>query len=365
MQYYRMPYEQAGKLCRAVFESYGFDAVQSAAIVDVLLAADLCGIESHGVQRLVRYHAEINSGMVDVQASPVIVRETPLSATLDANRQMGQLASIDAMRRAIQKAQATGVGMVAVRNSNHYGIAGYYAQMAADQDLIGICMTNSEAIMVPTFARQPMLGTNPIAFAMPADPVSFLFDAATTVVPRGKLEVYKKQGQTVPDGWILDQDGNGSNDPTLVLDNIIEKRGGGILPLGGTGETTGGYKGYGFGMICEIMCAILSLGTTSDLIYGNKDRAEICHFFGAFDYGMFGDKAEIKSALSEYLQKVRNASLAEGQPRIYTHGEKEREYRVDRSLNGILLNEKTLQELRNIATEQSVDPSSLDLVIPV
>jgi LDH2 family malate/lactate/ureidoglycolate dehydrogenase len=239
--------------------------------------------------------------------------------------------------------------MVTVRNSNHYGIAGYYAKMAAEQGLIGMCMTNSEAIMVPTFGRQAMIGTNPIAFAMPADPVAFSFDAATTVVPRGKLEVYAKRDGVIRDGWALDENGHPSTDATRVLNNIIGKTGGGILPLGGAGEETSGYKGYGFAMLCEICTAILSGGTTSNYIYKTPGKANICHFFMAVDYGVFGEKEDLEKALSQFLQELRDSNKAEGQERIYTHGEKEFEACQRVKAEGVSVNEKTYAEMEMIA----------------
>jgi len=349
MQYHHVSYEKLNKFCVEVFKGYGFTEEQGQQITDVLLAADLSGIESHGIQRLIRYHKEITSGMVQLQAKPEIVFETPLSAVIEGNDAMGQILGVQAMQLAIDKAKASGFGMVTVRNSNHYGIAGYYAKMAAEQGLIGMCMTNTEAIMVPTFGRQAMLGTNPIAFAMPADPTPYVFDAATTVVPRGKLEVYVKRGNGLPLGWALDENGHDSEDADRVLKNIIGKTGGGILPLGGSGEMTSGYKGYGFAMLCEIATAILSGGTTSNYIYKTPGRANIAHCFIALDYGMFGDKAEIEAKLSRFLQEVRDSDKAEGQDRVYIHGEKEAEAHERVKREGVYLNDKTYEEMRMIA----------------
>ena len=256
MQYHHVDYQALHAFCVKVFEGYGFTKEQGIQITDVLLAADLSGIESHGIQRLIRYHKEITGGLVKLDAKPEIVFETPLSAVIEGNDAMGQILGVQAMELAIEKAKKSGFGMVTVRNSNHYGIAGYYTKMAAEQGLIGLCMTNTEAIMVPTFGKQAMLGTNPIAFAMPAQPTVFSFDAATTVVPRGKLEVYVKRGNGLPLGWAVDENGNDSDDAQRVLKNIIDKTGGGILPLGGCGDLTSGYKGYGFAMLCEIATAI-------------------------------------------------------------------------------------------------------------
>ena len=348
MQYHHVEYGKLHEFCVKVFQGYGFNEEEAGQITDVLLAADLSGIESHGVQRLIRYHKEITSGLVKIDAKPEVVFETPLSAVIEGNDCMGQVLSVDAMNLAIEKAKKSGFGMVTVRNSNHYGIAGYYTKLAAEQGLIGMCMTNTEAIMVPTFGRQAMLGTNPIAFAMPAEPTIYSFDAATTVVPRGKLEVYVKRGNGLPVGWALDENGHDSDDADRVLKNIIAKTGGGILPLGGSGEMTSGYKGYGFAMLCEIATAILSGGTTSNYIYKTPGRANIAHCFIALDHGMFGDKKEIEANFSKFLQEVRDSAKAEGQDRIFIHGEKEAEAK-DRVLReGVYLNDKTYEEMKMI-----------------
>ena len=348
MGYRHVSYEALKAFCAKVFCGYGFTESDSTQISDVLLDADLSGIESHGIQRLIRYHKEITSGLVKPEARPEITFETPSSAVMDGHDAMGQLIGCQAMELAIAKAKRTGFGMVAVRNSNHYGIAAYYAKMALRERMIGICMTNTEAIMVPTFGRQAMLGTNPIAVAMPAEPVPFVFDAATTVVPRGKLEVYAKRGDGLPEGWALDEKGHDCSDPDRVLDNIIHKTGGGILPLGGSGEKTSGYKGYGFAVLCEIATAILSGGTTSNYIYKTPGRSNIAHFFGAVDYGLFGDKDTIEACLSRFLQELRDSDKAEGESRIYTHGEKEQRNRERILREGIALNEKTAGELEMI-----------------
>lgn len=349
MAYHHLDYAQLHAFCCAAFRSYGFDEVQSVDITDVLLAADLNGTESHGVQRMVRYDYEISCGMVDVHAKPQIVHETPISAVIDAHNGMGQVVGKMAMRMAIEKAKTVGCGFVTVRRSNHYGIAGYYTEMAAGEDLMGLCMTNTEAIMVPTYGKQPMIGTNPIALAMPADPVPFSFDCATTVVPRGKFEVFTKRGDPVPLGWGVDENGCDSTDAPHVLANIISKAGGGILPLGGSSELMGSHKGYGLGVICELFCGILASGMTAERIYKTEDGGSgICHSFIAIDYGIFGSKEEIRRSFSEYLQKLRDSDKAAGQARIYTHGEKEVDMRILRKEKGIPVNDKTLEELRAI-----------------
>jgi len=343
------------KFCEAIFKSYGFTEEESKTICDVLLKADLYGIESHGVQRLVRYDQEITSGQVEINAKTQIVHETPISACIDANKAMGQLVGVEAMQLAIKKARNSGCGMVTVRNSNHYGIAGFYTEMAAAEDLLGMCMTNTEAICVPTFGSQAMTGTNAIALAMPADPVTFSYDAATTVVPRGKLEVYRKTGQPLPDLWALDNDGNPCTDAAAVIENIINKSGGGIAPLGGIGVLHGGHKGYGLSVIVDLFSAVISGGLTSNYVNRKPDHTGICHYFMAIDYGIFGDKTEIRSNMSKFLQELRDSKKAMGHNRIYTHGEMEAELMAKRINGQIPVNIKTLEEMRKIALELKVE----------
>ena len=199
-----LPYHELLAFVKDVFCGFGFNEEEAFIISDVLLLSALYGIRSHGVQRMFRYHRGINDGDMRIDTNPVVVKETPLSAVIDGNRGMGQLVDHYAMTKAIEKAKEYGVGIVTVRNSNHYGIAGYYAKMACDQGLIGISCTNTAAVAVPTFGRCAMLGTNPIAIAAPAEPFPFLFDASTTVVARGKIEVYDKLNKSLPGDWAVD-----------------------------------------------------------------------------------------------------------------------------------------------------------------
>ena len=321
MGYVKYPVEMLDRFCMTAFSKIGFSEEDCRTITDVLLLSDLYGIESHGMQRLVRYHKGIEKGIIKVDAKPEIVTETPVSAVIDANDAMGQVVGKAAMELAIAKAKTSGIGIVSVRNSNHYGIAGYYAKLACDAGLIGFSGTNSEAIMVPTFGRLAMIGSNPIAISMPADPYPFFFDASTTVVTRGKLEMYNKMEKPLPDG---------------------------------SEEQLGSHKGYGNGMICEIFSSIISMGTTSN--YCMKGRSGICHFFAAIDPKIFGDPAEIKEHLSTYLRELRESPKAEGHDRIYTHGEKEIFATEDRKKNGVPVNENTVVEMIEFAKFVGIDP---------
>ena len=347
MGYVKWNYEILDKFCRDAFEAFGFTTEESNIIKDVLLMSDLYGIESHGMQRMVRYHKGIEKGTIHPEAKPEIVFETPVSAVVDGHNGMGQLVSAYAMEKAIEKAKKVGVGIVTVRNSNHFGIAGYYAKMACDAGLLGMACTNSEAIMVPTFSRKAMLGSNPIAVAMPAEPYDFFFDCSTTVVTRGKLEMYNKMEKPLPDGWALDKDGKSSNDAPDVLKNIVAKNGGGIMPLGGAEEVTGSHKGYGYGMLCEIFSSILSMGVTSNYCCTSEIQGGtgICHGFMAINPEIFGDANAIRQHLSDFMKELRESPKAEGQERIYTHGEKEIAAMEECRKNGIPVNDNTMREV--------------------
>ena len=355
MSFKKFSCELLDKFCLDAFSKIGFSDEESRIITDVLLMSDLYGIESHGMQRIVRYHKGIEKGLIDPKAVPEVVFETPVSAVIDAHDSMGQLVGHAAMKKAIEKAKTTGIGIVSVKNSNHYGIAGYYAKMACDEGLVGFSGTNSEAIMVPTFGRLAMIGSNPIAVSMPADPYPFFFDCSTTVVTRGKLEMYNKLDKPLPEGWALDKNGHDSTDASDVLKNIVSKNGGGIMPLGGSSEISGSHKGYGYGMLCELFSSIVSLGTTSN--YTMKGKSGICHFFAAIDPAIFGDASAIREHLSTFLEELRQSPKAEGAERIYTHGEKEIYAMADRRENGIPVNVNTLREMMEFARFVGLDPA--------
>ena len=354
MAYQYWSYETLQNLCMEVYQKFGFSARDSEVITDVILASDLYGIESHGVQRMQLYSNGIRKGTIKVDAQAEVVFETPVSAVIDGHGCMGQLAGHKAMELAIAKAKTSGIGMVSVRNSNHYGIAGYYAKMASSQGLIGLSCTNSSAIMVPTYGRIAMLGSNPLAMAMPAEPCDFFFDASTSVVTRGKVEVYNKQSKPLPLGWALDKEGRPTSDADDVLRNIAQANGGGIVPLGGDTEQFGSHKGYGYGMIVEILSAVLSLGDTSNLC-GMGKKGRVCHAFIAIDPAIFGDPAAIKSHLSNYLRQLRESPKAEGAERIYTHGEKEQEAVAVRMKEGIPVLDNTMVEILDICRHLDVD----------
>ena len=350
MSYINYSIKQMEKLCVDAFCKFGFAKEEAEQITDVLIMADLYGVKSHGTQRLVRYHKAIENESVKVEAKPEIIFETPVSAVVDGNSGMGQLISVFAMKKAIEKAKISGMAFVTVRNSNHYGISGYYAKMASDEGFIGISTTNSESITVHTNSRQAILGSNPIAFAMPAKPIPFWFDAATAVVPKGRLEVYNKEGKPLPEGWAADENGEVCTDAEKILECIDGHKGsGGILPVGGASEMTGSHKGYGYSMISEILSAITSGGATSNHHVRKKGQgAGTCHSFIVIDPAIFGDAESIKEHLSVFLQELRDAKRADENVPIYTHGEKEIYMAEKVEQEGINVNINTVAEMVNM-----------------
>jgi L-2-hydroxycarboxylate dehydrogenase (NAD+) len=362
MSYSRLDYQKIKSITENVFLKFGYSREDSKVIADIILEADLRGIESHGVQRLDLYYRLIKLGRIKVDGQTEIVHETPVSAVINAHEVAGQLSGYQAMRLAVQKAKQTGFGMVVTRNGNHYGIAGYYPMMAIKEGLLGISMTNADATVPPIFGKRAMLGTNPIAIGINARPCPFLLDMATSVVPSGKTEVYVKKEQPMPLGWALDRTGRETRDAAEVNDVFQNKLCGGLLSLGGATETSGGHKGYGLGLMVEIFTGIFSGGCTSNfsgknsgplISLQNKFRVSSC--FIAVDYGIFGDKSGIEDGLSEYLQQIRDSEKAEGHSRIYTHGEKELEARQERMINGILVNAATLAEIQKLCEELGIE----------
>ncbi|MEE1014333.1 MAG: Ldh family oxidoreductase [Clostridia bacterium] len=356
MSYIKFDCDQLKNLCYDAFCKFGFSPEESDIITDVLILADLYGVKSHGTQRLARYHKSIENNSIKIGVKPEIVFETPVSAVIDGHSGMGQVISHYAMTLAIEKAKNVGMAFVSVRNSNHYGIAGYYAKMACDAGFIGISTTNSESIAVHTNSKQAVLGSNPIAFAMPATPYPFWFDAATTVVPRGKLEVYNKESKPIPLGWGIGVDGKACSDAEHVLDCIISKSDGGIMVLGGNTEEMGSHKGYGYSMICEILSAITSFGATSNHHVRRKGQgAGTCHSFIVIDPKIFGDANLMKKNLSDFLQELRDAKRADENIPIYTHGEKEINNMKQMMETGIPVNISTVAEMIELCNYVGLD----------
>ena len=353
----RFDAEKLKLFCTKVLERLGVPHEDAKITADVLLKADLRGIDSHGVARMSRYVSGIQQGMMRPKANSKVVHETSCTATIDGDAGLGQPISYRAMQLAIKKASDHSLGFVAVRNSNHFGIAGYYAMMALSEGMMGICTTNSEVLVVPTFARNAMLGTNPIAIAVPsAKECPFVLDMSTSTVTRGKLEVYARLEKRIPLNWATDENGVATDDPKRVLQNIVKRSGGGLLPLGGASEETGGHKGYGMALAVEIFSAVLSGALYANRVYPKNEEEKplpsgIGHFFGAIRIDAFRPEDEFKRDMDDLIRRLKNAPKAYGAERIYIHGEKESEESERRLKLGIPLNPKVAEELRTIAKQ--------------
>lgn len=342
--------------CTKAFVKAGLSGEDAELSAKILVAADARGIPSHGVGRMMRYIKGLECRQMLPDAKPEILRESPVSITVDANGAMGFPVSYKTMRKVIEKAELTGMACGSVRNSNHFGIAGYYAMMALEHDMIGIAMTNTAALGVPTFGRDVMFGTNPLAFCAPGNKTrAFVLDMATTTVTRGKLEVYDRTGHELPSGWAVDASGHPASDAGKVLRDMLERKGGGILPLGGFGELFSGYKGYGLAVMVDILCAMLSGAPTGPDVFDTPETsARVSHFFGAIKISAFTDPQEFRRNMDDLLGKIRNSPRAEGCERIYVPGEKEFESEERNNRNGIPVDRKSYENLKKIAEKYQI-----------
>lgn len=335
-----------------IFEKLGVPGGNAEITTDVLLASDRRGIASHGLARLGRYVGDIRKGTIDPKAEPQVLKETPATYLVDAKAGLGQVASVKVMRMVMDKAKKTGMASAVIRNSNHYGIAGYTAMMALRENLIGFSVTNTAPLVVPTFGKDAVLGTNPIAIAVPAGRERpFVLDMATSTVPRGKLEVYERLGKKMPATWATDETGRASTDPAKVLKNMIGRKGGGLAPLGGAGEESGGYKGYDLAAVVEILSGGLGIASMLTEIYGKKDAPpDVSHFLAAIDPGAFGNVSEFKARMDSFIGMLKNAPKADGEERIWIAGEKEWEAEK-RNRDAVDLDEPTVKKIRDTAAE--------------
>ena len=332
-----------------VLEKVGVAPADAVIVADVLVAADLRGIESHGVARLESYYvSRIRAGQIDPTPTVSTVRETATSLLIDAGNGLGHPVSKRTMERLLDKAAVSGAAFGAVRNSNHYGIAGYYAMMALDRDMIGIASTNTVRYGAPTYGRDLLLGTNPLAFAIPAkEEPAFVLDFATTTVPKGKLEVYTRKEKQLNPGWAIDENGFETLDPKIALK-------GALLPLGGYGVDNGGHKGYGLGLLVDILCGVLSggaFGAGLPLPTDGPQPGKISHFFAAFKIDGFRDPAQFKADMDTELRAFKNSAKAPGQERIYVAGEIEVEKTAYNRKHGVPIHVKVWDGLQKLAGE--------------
>ncbi len=351
--------EKLMKFTQNVFLTYGVSEKDAFICADNLVLADMRGIPSHGVARLKRYVDGMNNGVIFPLSKPDIVKETAVTANIDGKAGLGQIVGHFATSLAINKAKQSGAGIVTVHNSNHYGIAGYYSQMILNENLLGISMTNSAPLVVPTFGREMVFGTNPISLTAPAkNRKPFFLDMATSVVPRGKLEVYNREGKPLPDGWAVDENGQVTTDPGKVLNNLLNRLGGGILPLGGEGELYSGYKGYGMAIFVDILCGVLSGGAYANLVNKSKNGkpapANVSHFFLALNIENFVDLDTFTTNMTDLMDRLQNSDKATNQKHIFIHGEKEFVKYEKYEKEGIPLQDKVYDTLRSIGEQRNV-----------
>jgi L-2-hydroxycarboxylate dehydrogenase (NAD+) len=332
---------------------------EAAICADVLITADKLGIDSHGFNRLKPIYLDrIKDGILNPVTTFEVVRESPTTAVVDGHNGMGHVIAKRSMQTAIDKAQEFGMGMVAVRNSTHYGIAGYYALMAAKAGLIGSTGTNARPSIAPTFGVENMLGTNPLTFAMPTDEdFPFLLDCATSVSQRGKIELYARQGKKVPQGWVIDENGESKTDAQEILKDLVSEKAA-LAPLGGIGEETAGYKGYGYATVVEILSAALQSGSYMKMLMGFKDGKKVPyplgHFFIAINISNFTELDSFKKITGDILRELRASRKMPGQNRIFTAGEKEYLVWLDRREKGVPLNEGLQKEIRQIINDYGI-----------
>ena len=339
------------KFVAAALERSGVAPAHAAVVADVLVAADLRGIESHGVARLESYYiGRIRGGHLNPKPEYRVVRETETTIVCDGDNGLGHPVAKMTMERVLEKAATHGSAFGAVRNSNHFGIAGYYAMMALERDMIGIASTNSVKYGAPTHGRDVLLGTNPLAFAVPAGTEPpFVLDFATTTVPKGKLEVYKRKTKPLLPGWAIDRDGRETLDPDEALR-------GALLPLGGFGVAGGGHKGYGLGLLVDILCGVLSggaFGPTLPLVTDVKQGA-ISHWFGAFRVDGFRDVAAFKADMDRELRYFKDSAKVPGEDRIYVAGEPEFEMTEHHRRHGVPVHAKVWDGLTKLSEELGI-----------
>jgi LDH2 family malate/lactate/ureidoglycolate dehydrogenase len=346
-------FEVIEKFMLSVLEKAGIPSDDAKIIGDVLLKADKLGFDSHGVNRLKPIYLDrISEGILNPITEIEIVKEGPTTAVIDGHNGMGHVIASKAMKMAIKKAKEFGMGMVTVRNSTHYGFAGYYALMAVEENMIGITGTNARPSVAPTFGVENMLGTNPLTFGMPSDePFPFLLDCATSITQRGKVELYARIGKEMPKGWVIDENGESKTNSVEVLNDFLKGRAS-LTPLGGVGEDTGGYKGYGYATVVEILSAALQQGAFMKLLMGVKDGKKapypIGHFFIVIDISAFTEPDNFKKTTGDILRELRASRKMPGHNRIFTAGEKEHETWLARKDKGVPFNDQLLKEFQGL-----------------
>jgi len=353
----KVDHNKLKKFVVQIFQSIGCDEQEALLAAEVLVSADLRGIDSHGVARLVGYVRLFDNGRLNPKPICKIIHQTPSTATIDGDKGLGLVVAPFAMELAMEKAHKVGTGWIAVQNSNHFGIAGYHAMKALPENMIGWAMTHAAPLVTPTFSKEKLLGTNPIAIAIPAlNEPAFVADFASTAVAYGKLEILQRKGMDTPDGWVQDKDGNPCNDAFAI------KNGGALLPLGGDREH-GSHKGYGLGAAVDILSGVLSganfgpwvppFATAGFMSAGESVGNGTGHFLGAMRVDGFRPIEEFLADMDKWIQRFRSAEAVEGH-QVLIPGDPERILEAERKIDGIPLLEPVLKDLEGLGTRFNI-----------
>ena len=344
-----------------VFEGYGVPRDEAAICADVLLEADRRGIESHGCNRFKPIYIDrIEKGTLLPKTEIEILKETPTTVVMDAHDGMGMVASHRMMEMLIKKARTYGMAGGAIRNSTHYGIAGYWATMASKEGMIGITGTNARPSIAPTFGVENMMGTNPLTFALPTDEeYPFCIDCATSIVQRGKIEYYAREGEETPAGMVIRNDGSTMTDSEQILKALVDGSAA-LAPLGGIGDTMAGYKGYGYAAVVEILSAALAGGQYMKALTGvgpdgKPQMYHLGHFFFVVDPDAFMGREEFRKIAGQISRELRASKKAPGEDRIYTPGEMAYYIWKDREKKGVPVGETVQREILEIRDKLGLD----------
>ena len=357
-----VPWELMGRFMVDVFKAYGVSEKDAEICADVLLESDRRGIESHGCNRFKPIYIDrIINGTLLPKTDLEIVKETNTSVVMDAHDGMGMVASYAMMEKLIQKAKENGMAAGAIRNSTHYGIAGYWSDMAAKQGLIGITGTNARPSIAPTFGVENMLGTNPLTFSLPTDEdFPFCLDCATSIVQRGKIEYYARNDKPTPEGMVVTHDGSTVLDSKEILKMLVEGKAA-LAPLGGgPSDEMAGYKGYGYATVVEILSAGLAGGEFMKALSGVDENGKsrmyhLGHFFVVIDPEAFMGLDTFKKIAGDICRQLRSSIKAKGYERIYTAGEKEYLMWLERKDKGVPVNEAVQKEMITLRDNLNLD----------
>ncbi len=358
---YYETFDKLEKFMKDSFAAIGVPEADADICAKVLIESDKRGIDSHGVGRFKPIYIDrIKAGIQNPVTQFEVVKDYMATAVVDGHDGMGQVIARRSMQMAIDKAKMYGLGMVVVRNSTHYGIAGYYSIMAADNGMIGITGTNARPSIAPTFGVENMMGTNPLTIGFPTDEdFPFVIDCATSITQRGKIEHYSRIKKQMPEGWVIDPMGNPVTDPDIALKGFDEGTCA-LAPLGGIGEELAGYKGYGYAVVVEVLSSALQAGAFLKALTnvdesGNKKPYHLGHFFIAIDIDKFIEADKFKKTSGDILRTLRASQKAQGEERIYTAGEKEYLAFLERSKTGVPLNAENRKALTAVRDEFNID----------